>query len=255
MKIERRHYTGVLNMRYPEEDLFGYPDTLVRSRLSAAYLNACNILRPFEPETVLDIGSYHGHGVNTIARELDPKTIVSSDKLINFLEIQQRVLSKENNNLLFQFVGLSAPDLPFQAASIDATFLIHVVEHIKNPYDLLAEMKRITKPGGHVIIATPDKSNLVGKNPRDEHVFTDEELKKLLKDVGFQAELYYLIPNRHARKVHERKKWLATHLPITGKLRTYVPWKIWDRMILRGDLRPADFFYLRIITTIMQLIY
>ncbi|MBI2019108.1 methyltransferase domain-containing protein [Candidatus Daviesbacteria bacterium] len=41
---------------------------------------------------------------------------------------------------VYQFVGLRAPALPFQDQSFDAVFLMHVIEHVKNPYELLAEM-------------------------------------------------------------------------------------------------------------------
>lgn len=89
-------------MRYPEEDLFGYPDTLARSRLGAAYLNACSILRTSNPQSALDIGSYHGHGVKTIAEELESNLVVSSDELIHFLEPQQRVLNRKNGHLPYK---------------------------------------------------------------------------------------------------------------------------------------------------------
>jgi len=46
-------------------------------------------------------------------------------------------------------------DIPFSDGEFDHVICIHVVEHIKNDRLAIRELYRVTKPGGHAIIAVP----------------------------------------------------------------------------------------------------
>jgi SAM-dependent methyltransferase len=46
--------------------------------------------------------------------------------------------------------------LPFADASFDAALSIEGIEHLKNPYGHLRELHRVLKPGGHLILTTPN---------------------------------------------------------------------------------------------------
>ncbi len=48
----------------------------------------------------------------------------------------------------------------FQADSFDAITLSHVIEHVTNPGELMVELKRILKPGGRVVLTTPNSAGL-----------------------------------------------------------------------------------------------
>jgi len=50
--------------------------------------------------------------------------------------------------------------LPFEDASFDFVTSMEGLEHVINPVDLLRELMRITRPGGHVVISTPNIVNL-----------------------------------------------------------------------------------------------
>lgn len=239
---ERRHYFAA-GVAYPESDLFGYPDTLIRGRVDIAYKYPSTLLSGSNPERVLDIGSCHGHGVNTIQQIMRPRLIVSSDRWIDFLQAQQRVLKSTPEGTI-DYVGLKIPSyLPFQDNSFNVTFLIHVLEHTKDADKLLEEMKRVTKPGGNLVIATPNRLNLVAHNHADEYVYTDDELKKEFDLLGLDTTIYYSVPSENAWRVHQRKKGLAKRFPFTKQLRKKIPWRIWDRLILRAGLTSDDFTF------------
>lgn len=56
-----------------------------------------------------------------------------------------------------------ATSLPLASGSIDVVFALHVVEHLKEPEAFFLESMRILRPGGILIIATP---NLCGIGSR-----------------------------------------------------------------------------------------
>ena len=223
---------------YPEEDLFGYPDTLIRGRVSFAYEIGCHLLieKKIEIGTVADIGSCHGHGVKTIQTLLRPKQVLSLDRWYDFLFAQSRVIDPRPN-----LVTMSLPNIPLSNESCDAVFLIHVIEHLPDIDRQLDEIKRIIKPGGALIIATPNKRNLVGKNPEDINNFDHQNLIELLREHDFYSEVYSIAGNPHALAVHNRKRFFAQNIPITQKIRKHVPWQLWDRYILQGRLSSKDF--------------
>jgi SAM-dependent methyltransferase len=43
--------------------------------------------------------------------------------------------------------------LPFRSASVDICYSSNVLEHVSRPWDMAAEMIRVTKPGGLVFIS------------------------------------------------------------------------------------------------------
>jgi SAM-dependent methyltransferase len=50
--------------------------------------------------------------------------------------------------------------LPFKSASFDAVNLVEVIEHIENQPQLVREIGRVLKPGGLVLISTPNVLNM-----------------------------------------------------------------------------------------------
>lgn len=59
--------------------------------------------------------------------------------------------------------------LPFPDAQFDATVSIEVVEHVEDQFAFLRELARITRPGGKVIVTTP---NVLNMNSRLRTLFT-----------------------------------------------------------------------------------
>lgn len=49
--------------------------------------------------------------------------------------------------------------LPFPDASFDAVFAFEVIEHVEDDIDLLAEMARVGRPGGLLLLSTPVHAN------------------------------------------------------------------------------------------------
>ena len=55
--------------------------------------------------------------------------------------------------------------LPFRDNAFDKVLMIHVIEHLRCPYRTLLEVKRVLKPGGSVVIVSPNSY----RNPADAY--------------------------------------------------------------------------------------
>lgn len=78
----------------------------------------------------------------------------------------------------------------------DTITLNHVLEHVNDPSEMMIELNRILKPGGHLVIATPISDSLAfrifGKywsqidTPRHLFIFSTKVLKEISGEYGFE---------------------------------------------------------------------
>lgn len=98
---------------------------------------------------VLDLGCGHGDYSKRI-HDIGFKVIASDIDISRF---------RYGGILDFQVCDVSKP-LPFPDAYCDYVLLIEVIEHLRNPYSVMAEINRVLKPDGRLIISTPNILNL-----------------------------------------------------------------------------------------------
>jgi SAM-dependent methyltransferase len=84
-----------------------------------------------------------------------------------------------------EFIVTSGFALPFADASFDLVTSFQVLEHVPDPAPFLAELARVTRPGGSVILATPNAATRLypGMTPWNRfHVreYRADELETLL---------------------------------------------------------------------------
>lgn len=53
--------------------------------------------------------------------------------------------------------------LPFRSGAFDAVNLVEVIEHIEGQAQLIREIRRVLKPGGRVLISTPNVLNMFSR--------------------------------------------------------------------------------------------
>jgi SAM-dependent methyltransferase len=76
--------------------------------------------------------------------------------------------------------------LPLPADRFDAVVLTEVLEHIRRPEAALAELARVLRPGGQLLVTVPFVCEL-HEEPYDFYRYTPYALRAMLEDAGFTA--------------------------------------------------------------------
>lgn len=63
----------------------------------------------------------------------------------------------------FRTADLDAPRWPIDDATADVTVSVETIEHLENPRAFFRELTRITKPGGLIVVTTPNQLSLLSK--------------------------------------------------------------------------------------------
>jgi 2-polyprenyl-3-methyl-5-hydroxy-6-metoxy-1,4-benzoquinol methylase len=146
----------------------------------------------------------------------------------------------------FERVNLDGP-LPWLDQTFDAVFSTEGIEHLENHFSFLREMCRILKPGGFLVLTTPNitalrsrvrflGSGFFGRDSRP----LNETSRHPLHHIGLAtfAELRYEL---HASgfRLHETRH---THIkPVSYLYAIYAPW-IWlyTKLAFRKEKDPAQ---------------
>jgi SAM-dependent methyltransferase len=85
----------------------------------------------------------------------------------------------------------------FEGARFDAVTSSHVIEHVHDPLGFLRECARVTKPGGRVVVVTPNTGSLgrrrlgagwIGLDPpRHLHLFSRDTLRRLAERANLRV--------------------------------------------------------------------
>jgi 2-polyprenyl-3-methyl-5-hydroxy-6-metoxy-1,4-benzoquinol methylase len=63
--------------------------------------------------------------------------------------------------IAFEQADLDRDRLPLGDAAADVTAAVEVIEHLENPRAFVRELARVTKPGGWVVVTTPNQLSLL----------------------------------------------------------------------------------------------
>lgn len=86
----------------------------------------------------------------------------------------------------------------YASESFDAITTSHLIEHVPNPSTLVEKTLELLKPGGRLVVVTPNTASMGSKifgrtwrglePPRHLHIFTRQSLRRLACSAGFEIE-------------------------------------------------------------------
>jgi SAM-dependent methyltransferase len=127
---------------------------------------------------VIDVATGIGYGAGVLAKAAARVWAVDLDAAS--VRYARRAFPAEN----LMFLQGNATSLPVHTHSMDLAIALEVLEHVEDQEGLVAELARVIRPGGVVLISTPNKASYSDarnySNPFHIHEFYREEFVALL---------------------------------------------------------------------------
>jgi len=157
--------------------------------LSARYQKIANLI-PENARTIIDVGCGDGYLVYLAHAK-------SGTALLHGLEYDEIGLRYAKQKLGEKKIAADLIQgdifqMPYESNIFDVVLNADVIEHLDNPEDAVREMHRIMRPGGLLLLSTPQRRANEGKwDALHVHEFSTRELKdlceKYFKDVRITA--------------------------------------------------------------------
>ena len=148
-------------------------------------------------QSVLDVACGSGFGLEMLSEAgAQPLGVDYAGETL--LEVRRRL---PDSSLL----RADATHLPLQSASIDQMVSFETIEHVPDARALVHEVRRVLKPGGRLVLSTPNR----GFGPLERHTanrfhvreFTADELRELLGECFSSVRLFGQRPSAAYRYV------------------------------------------------------
>jgi len=126
--------------------------------------------------------------------------------------------------------------LPFASACADAVLCTEVMEHVPDPDAMLAEIRRVLKPGGALLLSVPFIWR-IHEEPRDYWRFTEYGLRLIVERAGMRVESL-TATDGYAAVVLQARAHFLYHA--SGKWKPLVRPLVWLFQAVAQALRPFD---------------
>ena len=170
-------------------------ENVIYQRHLIAYKEAAKIISG----TVLEVGSGEGYGI----MELAPKAehYIAVDKYNTDISDELN----ETNNITF--IQSEVPPLKgIEDNSVDFVVTFQVIEHIEDDERFLQEIHRVLKPGGKVILTTPNVIMSLTRNPWHTREYNPEQMGEVLKSSFDNYELKGVFGNDKIMDYYNKNK-------------------------------------------------
>ena len=145
---------------------------------------------------VLEIGTGAGYGIEVVAPHA--RRFVTLDKHVPAPEL----LARPD----VEFRQAVVPPLKFPDESFDCVISFQVIEHIRDDRRFVDEIHRVLRPGGRLIVTTPNAPMSLTRNPWHVREYSAAELRQLLGSVFSQVEALGVFGNDRVAEYYEKNR-------------------------------------------------
>ncbi len=132
-------------------------ESMVRNlaaQATAIWPQEAPLFRAYQPTAILDVGCGTGEISSRLAEMFPAARVIGVDIIDAHLEIARERYVDFIERLRFQHAD--AFELPFPAGSFDLVVCRHLLQAVPHPERVLAELVRVTRPGGHLHVIAED---------------------------------------------------------------------------------------------------
>ncbi len=170
-------------------------ENVIFQRHMIAYKEASKLISG----TVLEIGCGEGYGISELVEF--SKKYIGVDKFDTYISED----IKKNNDIVFHKMEIP-PLLNIEANSIDFVVTFQVIEHIQDDHYFLKEIFRVLKPGGKLLLTTPNKLMSLSRNPWHIREYTPFEMKDVLRKIFVKSEVKGVYGNDIVMEYYQKNK-------------------------------------------------
>jgi SAM-dependent methyltransferase len=155
--IYEKVFDGLSYYQFPGE---AYHLVRSKQKVQRYYLEA---IKNVKSPKVLDIGCYIGTDLFMLPK-VNPSAKYFGVDISQDAIKHAKMLAKKRGeeNMFFQSIDANKP-LPFPDQYFDVILSLELIEHLYKPEVFLTEISRLLKPGGSVILSTPNEGRLIDK--------------------------------------------------------------------------------------------
>lgn len=151
---------------------------------------------------VLEIGTGDGYGTGIISPSV--VSLVTVDKHEPAGWNSRGGIPGLHPNVSFRQMRVPPLDLP--SGSFDYVVSFQVIEHIKDDFALLAEVKRVLRHGGSFIVTTPNSRMSLTRNPWHVREYTAGEFTNLMECTFDRVEALGVFGNEKVMEYYEHNR-------------------------------------------------
>lgn len=145
---------------------------------------------------VLEIGCGEGYGINIL-----------SHKANNYLAVDKFPLGIDTLPPNVTFMQMNVPPLHnIESNTFDYVVTFQVIEHIEDDKAFLADIKRVLKPGGKLILTTPNKLMSLSRNPWHVREYTPKEMEARVNSVFEKSHILGIFGNQKVMDYYQKNK-------------------------------------------------
>jgi SAM-dependent methyltransferase len=148
-----------LIQQYADEPLPDWEENYLNYH-AARFLDTIILLGPGQGQRLLDVGAFPGH-LTVAAHSLGYQVDGLNGRAESAPSLQKLADRLERYGIALVLADVESEPFPFPDKQFDVVLASEILEHLHfNPYRLLRESFRVMKPGGRILITTPNISQL-----------------------------------------------------------------------------------------------